>query len=589
MPSTSLNLMEPFKYRGFWTIIKREGYEERREELLETIKKLNEKGFSGGVIKFPFVYNEHYTLNIRGESFLFHQDLNGDKREEYKFRKKPSVVFSFFSSIFDSRWRDMPIPPSILYLGSKTSKNSIETELKILDIERKIEKFPTKKIWGFTLFDDLLPEAIHYIDHLRKGFNGLIGIGGPFPTLSPIAAIVHLKSINFLLRGEGEESISDILYFISNINNNDPVSVFYKAQEFNGFFYSDKKYMILSKIDSINSLKTLDSIEVDFSIIPKQFLSRGLELNLSRGCPRSCIFCSHVHGKKFRMITKDKLSKILSSHIKILKKENIKEAKAFYININDDDILLGGRKVSELTDTIKENGYKIYGFQSSVSSFIDREGNILNGVIEIVADKALYVNCPLLWLGTDAFTEERRKRLGKQKISEESFLNLLQIFEKRGIKNYHYWIILDRDSTWEEFFKELFIIWEIIKNFKEFELLPTSSYLIPYPYTPSYTKAIKKGDGRVVLKEKLKSNFSDIYDYPLIKLERPEDENLFNALNPEKEYRTIMYLKNKDFFSAFQNLYSYFKKSEFYNSLPQKEKIDKIDWLESAVSKLMEN
>ncbi len=589
MYSTSQRLIEPFDYRGFWTVLKREKHEDRREELLELIRKLNNDGFSGGLIKVPFVFNEHSVLKIKGETFLFHRDLKGDKREEYKFRKKPSVAFSFFSSIFDSRWRDMPIPPSILYLGSKTSKKSIETELKILEIERKTNKLPTKEIWGFTLFDDLLPDAINYINHVRKEFDGLMGVGGPFPTLSPIAAIVHLKSINFLLRGEGEESISDILYFISNIYHNDPVSVFYKSQEFNGFFYSDKNYMVLSKIENINSLKTLDSIEVDFSIIPEPFLSRGLELNLSRGCPRSCIFCSHVHGKKFRMIPKNKLNKILSSHKKILKRKKIKTAEAFYININDDDILLGGKKVSELTDIIKENGYKIYGFQSSVSSFIDKEGNIRKELINIVADKALYVNYPLLWLGTDAFTEKRRKRLGKQKVSEKDFFNLLKIYEKRDIKNYHYWIILDRDSTWEEFFKEYFIVWNIINNFKEFELLPTSSYLIPYPYTPSYTKAIKKRDGRVVLRGKLKSNFSDIYDYPLIKSERPEDENLFNALDPEKEYKTIMFLKNKDFFSAFQNLYSYFKKSESYNSLSKKERIDKIDWIESTVSKLMGN
>lgn len=588
MQTSVRRLPDPYDYRGFWTIIKKNPERAEREEILELIKILNQKGFSGGLLNFPFELDKHFNLEISGKIFLFPIELKDEKRKNFELEKKPSVMFSFFSSIFDSRWADMPVPPSILYLGSKTSKNLIKTDLSILNIEREIVEIPKSSIWGFTLFDDLLPEAIQYLDKIRDKYDGIIGAGGPFPTLSPIAAIVHIKSLNFLLRGEGEEVITELLYFVSNIRENTPSSVFFKSFKFSGLFYDDEKFFVLSGIDKINRLKTLDSIDIEPSIIPKNTFSKGLELNLSRGCPRSCVFCSHVHGKNFRMISKKKLEKILLSHKNFIKEKKVEKKSAFFININDDDILLGGEKVSEIMNVIKDNGYKIYGFQSSISSFIDKKGSIRKDVMDIVSDKTIYVDYPLLWLGTDAFTEERRKRLGKQRISESNFLKILELFEKRGIKNYHYWIILDGDSNWEEFFKEYFILWEIIKRFKEFELLPTSSYLIPYPYTPSYIKAIKKGDGRVVLRGILKSNFSDIYDYPLIKMEKPEDKALFQALNPETEYKTISFMKNRDFLSAFQNLYSYFKQSEFYLSLTDNERRKKIEWIELNVSKLID-
>lgn len=585
-------LPNPYDYRGVWVIKKSKKIKLRNEEYLEIIKELNKDNLKGGIIEPPLSEGKQLKLNTSNGIFLVKREIyeSFDKTKEKIFQctEKPSITFSFFSSIFDSRWKDMPYPSSILYLGSKTLKSKIPTKLSILDLEISSIPQNNNKIWGFTLFDDLIPKALNYLKELRKTYKGIIGIGGPFPTLSPIPAIAHFDFINFLYRGEAEEKISKLLRFIVNIDKNTLLSIFNKASEFEGFFYNDDNYFILSNIERTNRLANINSIEIDFSLIEKGMLKRGLELNLSRGCPRSCIFCSHVHGRNFRIISPQRLDLLLKKHKKTIEKEKIKEPSAFFININDDDILLADKKIKEIINTIKKNNYKIYGFQTSLSSFVEKNGEIKESLIKIIGDKSLYVSSPLLWLGTDAFSEKRRKRLGKQKLSSKNFKEIVKLFEENGVLNYHYWIILDRDSTWDEFFEEFFILWELVKEFKLFEILPTSSYLIPYPYTPSYLKVKKKNFKGLVLRGILKSEINNKYNYPLIKIERPEDETLTGAFNPEKNYKIIENIKNRNFLSAFQELYFLFKKSNYYNSLNEQSRREKILKLEDSVSMLLD-
>ncbi len=586
-------LPNSYDYRGVWIIKKSKKIKLRNEEYLQIIKELNKDKYKGGIIEFPLSEKNHLKLNTSNGTFLikkeFYESFNRTKKEEnFHYTEQPSITFSFFSSIFDSRWKDMPYPPSILHLGSKTSKSQIPTKLSVLDLEISSIPQNNDKIWGFTLFDDLIPKALNYLRELRNTYKGIIGIGGPFPTLSPIPAIVHFDFINFLYRGEAEEEISPLLKFIVNIDKNSPPLIFHKTSEFEGFFYNKDNYFILSNIERTNKLSTIDLIEIDFSLIENGMLKRGLELNLSRGCPRSCIFCSHVHGRNFRIISSQKLDLLLKKHKKIIEKEKIKESSAFFININDDDILLADKKIKEITGTIKKNNYKIYGFQTSVSSFVQKNEEIKEYLIKIIRDKSLYVSSPLLWLGTDAFLEKRRKRLGKQKISTKSFEKIVNLFEKNEILNYHYWIILDRDSTWDEFFEEFFILWDLVKKFKLFEILPTSSYLIPYPYTSAFLKAKKENFKGLILRGILKSKINEKYNYPLVKMEKPEDEALTEAFNPEKNFKIIENIRKKNFLPAFQELYFIFKKSNYYNSLNEKSRREKILKLEDSVSMFLD-
>ncbi len=576
------------QYTGVW-VIKKNG-DKNNEEYLEIIKGLIKKGFSsGGIIDENNSRNNYY---FNDKKYIYLSDLksfdfkknNKIKSDIYNHNKKISVEFSFFSSFFDKRWESMPYPPSLLYLAGKTSKRGIKSSMSIIDMEAKDYKIPETDFWGFTLFDDLFPELSEFLKSISGKYKGKIAVGGPFPTLSPLAIIAHFPEINFFIRGEADNIISKILKFISAIGKNNIITIFDEVKKYKGFFYHDDNYFIISNLDKVNRLDNIDDLEIDFGLIPDKILEKGLELNLSRGCPRSCIFCSHVHGKNFRMISDKKLENILENFNMEIKKRGIKGKHLYHININDDDILLAKEKILPILKTIKRKGFKIYGFQTSISSFTEKN-RVNYKMIDYISDRELYVSKPLLWIGTDTFIEKRGKRLGKTYLSTPIFESILDEFEKKGVLNYHYWIILDGDSNWKEFLEEFFYLWKISKKYKFFFILPTSSYLIPYPYSAAYNKDLKRKESRIIYKTILKSKTGN-YDYPFVKKEIPDDLFLSDAVSPEREFKTIGYIKEKKFFDAFQRIYTYLKKSDYYINMGEKERYEFISNIEEKVSEL---
>ncbi len=593
MKRNKIKLPDVKLFKGVWLIKKKK--KKDNEYYLDIIKGLIEKGFNnGGIIDFNNKENglfyskteDGYIRVYDTKNPILHNEKKINiKIKKYEYNKNISAEFSFFSSFFDKRWDDIPYPPSLLYLSGKSIKRGIKSSVSIIDKESNNYEIPKTDFWGFTLFDDLLPEILEFFNEIRITYQGKIGAGGPLVTLSPLTVITHIGDINFIVRGEADNIIADILNLISGFEKNDIFSIFNEISKFQGFYYNDDDYFILANMDRVNSVIDIDSLEIDFSVIPDKKLEKGLELNLSRGCPRSCIFCSHIHGKKFRIINPENLKTILKNYKKEIEKRKIDSSQIFNININDDDILLGQEKTCEIIDTIKAEGFKIYGFQTSISSFVDKRG-IDYKMLDYIGDKELYADNPLLWIGTDTFLEKRGKRLGKQYLKKEMFEILLNEFQKRDIINYHYWIILDGDSDWKEFIDEFFYIWEISKRTENFNLLPTSSYLIPYPYSAAYLKDVKRENSRVIIKKILKSRTGG-YDYPVIEREQPEDEFLTRAVSPVFEYKTIEYLKNKDFFNAFQRIYPYIKKSQFYLKMEDKERYLFLNEIDGKVEKLL--
>jgi radical SAM superfamily enzyme YgiQ (UPF0313 family) len=582
-------------FKGVWLIKKIKNKD--NEYYLEIIKDLINKGFEkGGIIDsnkngenylFSVMNNRYFYMSNIGNIILFNEPERKIKIKKYNYENKISAEFSFFSSFFDKRWEDIPYPPSLLYLAGKTIKKGIKSSVSIIDKESKNYKIPEADFWGFTLFDDFLPEILEFFNEIRERYRGKIGAGGPLVTLSPLTIIAHIHNINFFLRGEADNAITDIIRVMSGFKKNDIFSIFNEISKFQGFYYNDEDYFILSNIDKINRVSDIDSLEIDFSIVPDKKIEKGIELNLSRGCPRACIFCSHVHGRKFRMVSPEKTKRILKDYKNEVRKRKIEGNQIYNININDDDILLGEEKMYEIIDIIKKEGFKIYGFQTSVSSFVNGKG-INYEMLDYIADKGIYVSKPLLWIGTDTFLEKRGKRLGKQYLKREIFELLLNEFQKREILNYHYWIILDGDSSWKEFIYEFFYIWGISNKFKNFNLLPTSSYLIPYPYSAAYMKDLKRKNSRIIIKKILKSRTGE-YDYPIVEREEPEDEFLSRAVSPVFEYKTIEYLKRGDYFNAFQRIYPYIKKARFYLRMREEERYNFLNEIDGKVEKLTEN
>ncbi len=193
---------------------------------------------------------------------------------------------------------------------------------------------------------DTCIKIAHLIKELRPGIS--IAIGGYHATLmyEEIAASEEVQWVDFLIRGEGEEVFRRLVNGLAGHDNlADIPSLSYKK---NGVFTHNPRGANLD-------LETLKP-----PIRDKRRLTWGYHLmyskieliETSRGCTRSCNFCSinHMYGRTFRTYP---LSRVLADIDDIYYYRKTRS-----IFITDDNMVLNPARVIEMCDAIIARGYK---------------------------------------------------------------------------------------------------------------------------------------------------------------------------------------------------------------------------------------
>lgn len=468
--------------------------------------------------------------------------------------KSTSVLLIFPYSLKDKRWLKMGVPPSLLFLANSLKSDSHLVKIRKIPVEMDIlpEDLENFSWIGIPVYDDLFTSVQRLIRIIKGKFKGRIAVGGPMATLSPLAVSAHLPEANLIVRGEAEERLPKILSLL-----HDPILNLEELLKIKGFLYRDESILISSSFSEI-PLPYLKFSNMDIDSIPDEELEKGLEINTSRGCPRSCIYCSHVHGRAFREIPIENIRNWLFEFKRRLERKGIKNLEAFTVNINDDDILLDKERAIKIIKTINELGFKIWGVQTSLESIDERRD-----ILDFLSIKEFYFNDrPLLWLGTDSFLPERRKRLGRKPLNKKIIEELIQRMEEKKIENFHYLILSDHKTDWDEFINEIIYICEIQKKYSFFEIIPTSKFLVPYPYTPSF-KIIPE---ERIEKETLSIDGYPQFDYPIVKFAKPQNEYIYALLNPYdffefpiKGESFLQSLSSRNFRDVFNTFYGFLK------------------------------
>ncbi|MEW6455290.1 MAG: hypothetical protein AB1410_01070 [Acidobacteriota bacterium] len=513
-----------------------------------------------------------------------------------KTNKNILLIFPYLKT--DFRWRSMSAPPGLLFLADSLNKKGHNVKITLSEI--LYEPYPRFSIeedtlnnfdWiGFPLYDDLFFPVSKAISHLKRRFKNKIAVGGPMATLSPLAVSSHLQEANLIIRGEAEEAFPEVLSFLDYPEENAS-----NLLNLKGYLYRNENLLISSSFSEINK-PNLKNVDISVEEIPEELLNYGLELNTSRGCPRSCIFCSHVHGKKFKPITTEKVGRWIDNFLERLKKMNIVNPQAFTVNINDDDILLNLDHFLNVIEEIKKRGFSLWGIQTSISSLIRRHEPDKK-LIEILSDKKLYFKeNPLLWIGTDVFIESRAKRLNKSIRNQKIIEGLLNHLDRKKILNYHYWILSDMESDWGEFLQEFHFILKMKLRFKEtFFILPNSPFLIPYPGTEAFER-IKNNNlfDRIRILWGFETDGFPEFTHKIVAYEIPKSEYLHSLLNPsvKPELRNVSstfldHLRGENYHSAFQEAIYYLNHEILFlkSTNENKERIDLLEEIkEKAIS-----
>ncbi len=487
--------------------------------------------------------------------------LPPDETMDLKIKKIKTIGLSYPVLLSDRRWETIHLTASSLFIGSAMANAGFDVLVKkqILPVTVMDPQLLNCDLLGFTLFEDLFIRTKDLLSRLGNHFkyNGIIAAGGPLITLTPYQAAFHLPEINLLVRGEAEFILPGM---IRAINAND----IQRLLEFKGFLFQVPGLIIISDFNEINRPDGFNGFQFNLDFLEKDHLEAGLEINVARGCKRGCIFCSAVQGKQLRKLPKVLVEDLLSQFSVKLATFNIQSPQARTININDDDILQDPAYAHEIFQSIKKNQFRLWGVQTSMDSFFDGSGKIRFKVFDVIDDRSLYVDDnPLVWLGTDTFLQQRGKRLGKKTPAEAQLLRLIEEFEKREIRNYHYWISSDHLSDWDEFTREFKFIYQLHSHYNYFGLIAHSPFLVPYFTTPAYRYLIhsKELKNRVKYRRILKSD-QDLFTFPLVERVETGYRYLNRLLNNEKLNDGpgfFDYLRRKDYVNAFIALYNFLK------------------------------
>jgi anaerobic magnesium-protoporphyrin IX monomethyl ester cyclase len=137
------------------------------------------------------------------------------------------------------------------------------------------------KLVGFSIYDSTLSVSLLLAESIKKKSpETLIIFGGPS---CDDKMIISRSLVDFLIYGEGEETITDL---VERIENKRPF------QDCLGIAYVDGDNIVQTSprplIANINSIPYPDFNEFNLSMYP----SKALPMFTSRGCPNRCSFCS---------------------------------------------------------------------------------------------------------------------------------------------------------------------------------------------------------------------------------------------------------------------------------------------------------
>ena len=244
---------------------------------------------------------------------------------------------------------ETPLPTLALgYLSSAAKQAGHES--KIIDLwtttiqdnklKKSIKEYNPDLI-GITLYSRRYNSTKGLTEKINAWFPNIpIVLGGPHPSAMPDETFKDFKMVNYLVIGEGEVTIVDLL---NNMNKN--------ISKIDGLCYRQNGHIIYNQERSF--IRDLDSLPFpDREIIspfkykshpPYSWFGKTLYLITTRGCPGKCYFCSKsVFKNTIRSMSPERIYKEIRYWQNIFDFDEIR----FF----DDDFTIQKKRTRELCD-----------------------------------------------------------------------------------------------------------------------------------------------------------------------------------------------------------------------------------------------
>jgi radical SAM superfamily enzyme YgiQ (UPF0313 family) len=225
---------------------------------------------------------------------------------------------------------------------------------------------PDTAIVGITAMTPTIGTALSIARQVKQKYPGVkVIMGGPHVTLLPVETLQSTKDVDVLVRGEGDDTVLDLLRAIEyNLPLDGVLGISYQT---------DKGISQTADRNSATDMEILPFAA--YHLLPwkayKPHPPHGMRLPFaamvtSRGCPYRCAYCSKpVFGSKFRAQSAER---VVAEMAYLRENFGIKEI-AFY----DDSFTVDKQRVHTICDMIMEKKLKMAWTCETRVNLVDKE------------------------------------------------------------------------------------------------------------------------------------------------------------------------------------------------------------------------
>ena len=330
------------------------------------------------------------------------------------------------------------------------------------DVRRELKNFYPDVV-GITSSTPSIYEAYKVAEAAKSVRDDcIVVLGGPHATFLPEEVLTECRSVDVVVRGEGEETFQELVNAIDRgICLKDVMGIAYRKGD---------KITVTKPRPFIDDLDKIPFPSIDLLPI-KRYALKGISympIITSRGCPFKCSFCAS--SRLFGGCWRGRSPKNVVEEIKLIHdKFKIKN-----IEFADDTFTLNARRAEEICYEILREGLDISWGASS------RVDTINKGL----AEKMRKAGCWIVYLGVESASQRILNAMGKR-VTINQIIKAVKTLKGVGIQILGSFILGFPEETVETAEQTIAFAKKLDLDYAQF------SILTPYPGTPIYEYARK--------------------------------------------------------------------------------------------------
>lgn len=384
---------------------------------------------------------------------------------------------------YAERWQKGSLMPAlgIGYIASVLEKNHIDVKI----IDARVEGYSQSKlinvlrelspdVAGLTFTTENRFDAFETMRRIKKAIPDIVLVaGGPHVSLAAEDTLLHIKELDYVVRGEGEYSFLELLTALKNGKGTDDVYGISFRKD--GTVVHNPPRQLIRDLNEIPfpARHLFPWEKYNFTLeVPGKGKFKAANIMTSRGCPYGCNFCatSNMWGRSCRMRTPENIIE----EIELL----IDRYRAKAIWIFDDTFTVSKNRVHRFCELLKKKKISIHWFCEI------RVDTVTRDLLSAMKD----AGCFSVGYGVESGSQRIIDEVIRKKISLEDVKRVTEWCEELGIMTNPFFIFSHPEETMED----IAMTMDMIRNWPKNSSI-SLSLLHVYPGTPLEKVAKEKG------------------------------------------------------------------------------------------------